>query len=32
MNNKDKIIWSWREDIFMNKQHMNKEKEQETYE
>ncbi len=32
MNNRDKIIWDWWENIFMNEQYVNKEKEQETHE
>jgi len=32
MNNRDKIIWDWWEDISMDEQHVNKEEEQETHE
>ncbi len=27
INNRDKIIWDWQEDISMNEQHMNEEEE-----
>ncbi len=32
MNNRDKIIWDWQEDISINEQHIDKEEEQETHE
>ena len=31
MNNRDKIIWGWWENIFMNEQYVNEEEEQETH-
>ncbi len=31
MNNRDKIIWDWWENISMNEQHTNEEEEQETH-